>query len=173
MASYQLNLGYDYSAVSPGTSLQWGVVASGANSTLNLFKSSDTLTIQIYDLTTLLNPTYTLPDGATGTSPIAPSGSWMTFSAADGATSGTPFTVPTSGLSWVSQGSVSPSPTWPGSTYPAWQLSGFSISMASVTAVQSWMMTLSIDVQLVNANGPIPETTVTFGVDPEMIVRPT
>ena len=180
MADYHLNFGYDYSAASPSTSLQWGVVSvsnfTGTNSSLAFFQPADTLEIFLYDLTSFTNPGYTLPNNATATSPINPTGSWMTFTNANAATpaSSSPFTIPT-GLVWQPLGKGNPAPTWPAAvlTYPCWTLAGFSVSMSTVSVIQSWLMTVSINVQLVNGNQPISNTTKTFSVDPEMIVRPT
>ena len=177
MTNWNINLGYDYSATSPATSLGIGIVSVadvngtlvGTNNTFNNVVANDTINaIWLFDLTKLSNPNYVLPNQATGTQPLSPGANFITFNAADsGTTPGTaPFTLPTS-PTWVSIGNGNPTPTWPSGSYPCWYLSGGSMS---VSTQGSWNLIASLTVQLVNAQGPITGTEIVFGVDPEMIV---
>ncbi len=174
MTDFHLDMAFDWDSLAKEGNaydgfLQIGLVKvtgnTGQPASFADIDDDDTLEFYLYDISEA-------PNNDVKTPSIASDGSWLTFSAADSSTQvGSPAAGnPTVGAVFGPRGSGTSSTfsRSPRDVYPEWQIMNGAGSPLSLTLLNSGNFFFTLDLSVTNSQG----VTKTFGVDPEMIVKP-
>ena len=164
MADYHLDMAFDWDSEPKGGYagyLQLGLVSvtgsQGADASLADLGKGDTVEFYLYDISEAADTrTAALPQN------------WITFSAADeGTPQSSPFSAGAFQGATIQSGGTGSSTAFPG-THPMWNVMGNGNRQLSVPIVNDGRFFFTVQLSITNSSG----VTKTFGVDPEMIVKP-